>query len=91
MTTKELLNKKIALITLGCDKNRVDAENMLYFLKQFGFSFTDDEKDAEIVIVAYGTSSRLSRTAVDVAREKGIKLGLLRPITLFPFPEKRIN
>ena len=51
MTTKELLNKKIALITLGCDKNRVDAENMLYFLKQFGFSFTDDEKDAEIVIV----------------------------------------
>lgn len=51
MTTKELLNKKIALITLGCDKNRVDAENMLYFLKQFGFSFTEDEKDAEIVIV----------------------------------------
>ena len=51
MTTKELLNKKIALITLGCDKNRVDAENMLYFLKQFGFNFTDDPKDAEIVIV----------------------------------------
>ena len=48
-------------------------------------------EDAEIVIVAYGTSSRLSRTAVDVAREKGIKLGLLRPITLFPFPEKRIK
>jgi len=47
--------------------------------------------DAEIVIVSYGTSSRLSRTAVDVARSKGIKLGLLRPITLFPFPEKRIK
>ena len=48
-------------------------------------------EDAEIVLVSYGTSSRLSRTAVDVAREKGIKLGLLRPITLFPFPEKRIR
>ena len=41
-------------------------------------------EDAEIVLVSYGTSSRLSRTAVDVAREKGIKLGLLRPVTLFP-------
>ena len=48
-------------------------------------------EDAEIVLVSYGTSSRLSRSAVDVAREKGIKLGLLRPITLFPFPEKRIK
>lgn len=47
--------------------------------------------DAEIVLVSYGTSSRLSRTAVDIAREKGIKLGLLRPITLFPFPSERIG
>ncbi len=47
--------------------------------------------DAEIVLVSYGTSSRLSRTAVDVAREKGIKLGLLRPVTLFPFPKMRIK
>ena len=48
-------------------------------------------EDAEIVLVSYGTSSRLSRTAVDIAREKGIKLGLLRPITLFPFPKDRIK
>ncbi|MCQ2737561.1 MAG: 3-methyl-2-oxobutanoate dehydrogenase subunit VorB [archaeon] len=47
--------------------------------------------DADIVIVSYGTSSRLSRSAVDVARSKGIKLGLLRPITLFPFPKERID
>ena len=52
MNIKEnLLNKKIALITLGCDKNRVDAEQMLYFLKQFGFNFTNNALDAEIVIV----------------------------------------
>lgn len=48
-------------------------------------------EDAEIVLVSYGTSSRLSRTAVDVAREKCIKLGLLRPVTLFPFPKMRIK
>ena len=47
-------------------------------------------EDADIVIVSYGTSSRLSRSAVDIARKKGIKLGLLRPITLFPFPKERI-
>ncbi len=47
-------------------------------------------EDADIVIVSYGTSSRLSRSAVDIARKKGIKLGLLRPITLFPFPKDRI-
>lgn len=47
--------------------------------------------DAEIVIVSYGISSRVSRSVVDIAREKGIKIGLLRPITLFPFPEDRIK
>jgi 2-oxoglutarate/2-oxoacid ferredoxin oxidoreductase subunit alpha len=47
--------------------------------------------DAEYIIVAYGVSSRISQKAVDLLREKGIKAGLLRPITLFPFPKKRIN
>jgi len=46
--------------------------------------------DAEIVVVGYGSVSRVLRTAVDTARAKGIKLGLFRPITLFPFPEKEI-
>ncbi|WP_409200913.1 3-methyl-2-oxobutanoate dehydrogenase subunit VorB [Methanobrevibacter sp. DSM 116169] len=47
--------------------------------------------DAEIVLISYGISSRLSRSVVDIAREKGIKIGLLRPITLFPFPKKEIK
>jgi len=42
--------------------------------------------DAEYLIVAYGTSARLSQKAVDLLRAEGIKVGLLRPITLFPFP-----
>ena len=46
--------------------------------------------DAKIVLVSYGTSSRVARTAVDIARKKGVKVGLLRLITLFPFPKGKI-
>ena len=42
--------------------------------------------DAEICVVAFGISARVARTAVVAAREKGIKAGLIRPITLYPFP-----
>ena len=45
-------------------------------------------EDAEVVLVAYGISSRVCREAVDVARAQGLKLGLIRPITLWPFPVK---
>jgi 2-oxoglutarate ferredoxin oxidoreductase subunit alpha len=44
--------------------------------------------DSDIVLVAYGASARVSHTAVDMAREQGIKAGLLRPITLWPYPNK---
>jgi 2-oxoglutarate/2-oxoacid ferredoxin oxidoreductase subunit alpha len=47
--------------------------------------------DADYVIVAYGVSSRISQKAVQLLREEGLKVGLLRPITLFPFPKKIIN
>lgn len=47
--------------------------------------------DAEYLLVAFGSSARVCQKAVDVARAKGIKVGLLRPITLFPFPKKPIG
>ncbi|MDY6801868.1 MAG: 3-methyl-2-oxobutanoate dehydrogenase subunit VorB [Bacteroidota bacterium] len=47
-------------------------------------------EDAEFLFVAYGTSSRICEKSVQLARKKGIKVGLLRPITLFPFPKKRL-
>ncbi len=47
--------------------------------------------DAEHLIVAYGCMSRIAENVVDIARENGVKLGLLRPITLFPFPNKQID
>ena len=48
-------------------------------------------EDADVVLVAYGISSRISREAVDVARERGLRLGLIRPITLWPFPVKAFD
>ena len=47
--------------------------------------------DAEIVIVAYGTVARISKSAVNELRQRGLKVGLVRPITLYPYPEKIIN
>ncbi len=47
--------------------------------------------DAEYLLIAYGTSARVCQKSVQIAREQGIKAGLLRPITLFPFPSKRIH
>lgn len=46
--------------------------------------------DAEILLVAFGLSARICQKVVDLGRKKGIKVGLLRPITLYPFPYKRI-
>jgi len=46
--------------------------------------------DAEYIMVAFGSAARICQKTVQIARKKGIKVGLIRPITLFPFPEKII-
>lgn len=66
------------------DKYALMKENEVRF-EEFSVS------DADYLLVAYGTSSRVCQKAVQLARGQGIKVGLLRPITLFPFPEKRIK
>lgn len=47
--------------------------------------------DAEFLFVAYGLSARICQKAMDIAREKGIKVGLFRPITLYPYPYQRLK
>ncbi len=44
--------------------------------------------DADYMITAYGSTARIAKNAIDELREKGIRVGLVRPITLWPFPEK---
>lgn len=48
-------------------------------------------EDAEILLVAFGLSSRICQKVVELGREKRLNIGLLRPITLYPFPSKRLN
>ena len=48
-------------------------------------------EDAEVVITAYGTPARIALTAIEMLREEGLKVGLFRPITLWPFPEDALR
>lgn len=48
-------------------------------------------EDAEYALIGYGCVSRVLRSAVEEGRSKGMRLGLLRPVTLFPFPSRRIS
>ena len=49
-----------------------------------------ETEDAELILVAYGCTARICRTVVDMARDEGMAVGLLRPITLLPFPTAQI-
>lgn len=66
------------------EKYRVVTENEVRFEK-----IACD--DADYLFIAYGSSSRICQKSIEIAREKGIKVGLLRPITLFPYPTKQIQ
>lgn len=48
-------------------------------------------EDAVLLVIGYGTAGRIASSSVEAAREKGMRVGLLRPQTLYPFPEKRIS
>jgi 2-oxoglutarate ferredoxin oxidoreductase subunit alpha len=48
-------------------------------------------EDASLLVIGYGTAGRIAYSAVEAAREKGLKVGLLRPLTLWPFPEDRVS
>jgi 2-oxoglutarate ferredoxin oxidoreductase subunit alpha len=51
----------------------------------------EDLDDAEIAIVAYGTAARVARTAIERAREHGLRAGIFRPISLWPFPSEELR
>ena len=47
-------------------------------------------EDADYIIVSFGSAARISEKAIEIAREQGLKVGLFRPITVWPFPSKQI-
>ena len=73
----EIINKRLQ------DKYRALEENEVRY-EAIGCD------DAEWVIVAFGSSARICSATVEMARAEGLKVGLLRPITLYPFPKKQI-
>ena len=78
--------------SLYLDANELEQSNIERFKRYEVIKATEQMSeevncdDAEIIVVAFGASSRIARSAVRAAREEGIKAGLFRPITLWPFP-----
>lgn len=78
------------------------AENQCVFLEKLFAKYKAIEEneteweeigteDADVILVSFGSTSRNVKTAMKLCREKGIKAGFFRPITLFPFPSKRLS
>jgi len=66
------------------DKIRKNAEDIIRIVET-------DTKDAEVVVISYGITSRVTQPAIAKAKKKGIKIGHIKLITIWPFPEKRIR
>ena len=91
--TKETRKNLISSIQLDFDKQ--EAHNIKlqekYAKMEAEADFEEHAvEDAELIVTGYGISSRIARSAVDIARQNGLKVGLFRPKTLFPLPSKRL-
>jgi len=96
-TGKPDSRKKNIVTSLEMDSDKMEANNRRF---QEKYKKMEEEEvryeaiqcdDAEFIIIAFGTSSRVCQKSVEIARAKGLKVGLLRPITLYPFPKKIIK
>ena len=96
-TGKPSTREKNIITSLDLDSNGMELHNIKLQAKYNEIKRNEvryeefQVADAEYLLVAYGTSARVCQKAVQLLREEGIKVGLLRPITLFPFPTTRIN
>jgi len=96
-TTGKKGRERNIITSLDLDSSRQEKHNIKLQAKyaeivkaEVRFEETQTE-DAEYLFVAYGSSARISQKAMQLAREKGIKVGLFRPITLWPFPTEQID
>lgn len=85
----------ITSINLGAEKNEqanIIIQKRLSLIRQNEQrSVESSTDDARILVMGFGTAGRVAQTAVKAARDGGLPVGLLRPITLWPFPEQRLN
>jgi len=95
-TGKKASRAKNVITSLELDSDLMEQNNLRF---QEKYRTMEEEEvryemiqceDAEYILVAFGSSARICQKSVDLARANGLKVGLLRPITLFPFPAKPI-
>lgn len=97
VTGKRGDRKRNVITSLELDPERMEQNNIRFQAKYRTIEENEVRyeelycEDAEYIAVAFGSSARICLKAVEIAREQGIKLGLLRPITLWPFPTKIIK
>ena len=73
------------------EKRNLDLQEKYKKIKETETRFeTSQCEDADYLIVSFGSASRIGEKAVELAREQGLKVGLFRPITLWPFPSKEL-
>jgi 2-oxoglutarate ferredoxin oxidoreductase subunit alpha len=96
-TSGKLKNRKKHVITslemdsVTMERNNLRLQEKYNQMKAEDIRFEAIEcEDAEYILVAFGSAARICQKTVQIARKKGVKVGLIRPITLFPFPEKVI-
>ena len=89
-------NKPNVITSLELDSNVMEQNNIRFQNKYKEIEENEvlyeemNCEDAEYLIVAFGSAARISQKAVELARKQGIKVGLFRPITLWPFPKKEL-
>lgn len=96
-TTGAKGRKKIILKSLFLDPEKLENHN-LHLQKKYKRMQEKEirweeinTKDCDLLLVAYGTAARVSKKAVAVAKERGISLGIFRPLTLYPFPYNQLK
>jgi 2-oxoglutarate ferredoxin oxidoreductase subunit alpha len=96
-TGKPASRERNVITSLELDSEKMEANNQR-FQEKYRKMEAEEQRyetfqcdDAEYVLVAFGTSARVCQKSVEIAREQGLKVGLLRPISLFPFPKKIIG
>src|SRR5690554_4119002 len=94
---KPASRKPNIITSLELDAERMEKNNLRFQAKyaeieknEVRFEETNCE-DADYLLVAFGSTARICLKTIDLAREEGIKVGLLRPITLWPFPSEVLN
>jgi len=91
-------SKRNLVKSLFLDPEQLNENNLILKAKyermkkeEIRYEKYNTDSDYKVLIVSYGTMSRVCKTAIDQLKEKGIEIGMIRPQTLFPFPETAVR